>query len=535
MKKIISLYMSLVLISLSVTAAASVDISYSQGSTIIKGVVSSGELEYATEATVTVYDEDGNLNYIDIIPVSKDGKAEFSYDNQGKSGRYEFYVDISAFNKTETTTLENFIGNDYWSNFIDTISVHARDKSYDSLKAALFGEKEKGLLDFDISIYDSLANTDNVWKAMAEDYMGSYKDVNDVLNGFYSAVHLCKMNETNDATGWYEAMKESLSSLIPRGENGIVIDEYTKETKAAVLTALASTDYSKNKDACDRLLETALFKAIEKAYHYTDVKLAVQAYYNARYITANPQNITESQYKSAMGASVNSYDSVNRLFVSSGSGGGAGSSGNRNPAPVVTYPQGELESVSDRTDAQSGKMSFSDMEDAKWALKQVELLYEKGIISGTGDGLYDPHRNVTRAEMAKMMVSLAGYDIITCDIPFGDVDKNAWYYPYVCTAYKNGIFTGMTQDTFGINRNITRQEQAAVLYRLLMQKNIEMTQSTEVFADGEKISNWARDAIYSLRHSGIVSGRGGNLFCPEECVTRAEAAVFVANTYNHIY
>ena len=68
MKKIISLCMSLVLISLSVTAAASVDISYSQGSTVIKGIVSSGELEYATEATVTVYDEDGNLNYIDIIP-----------------------------------------------------------------------------------------------------------------------------------------------------------------------------------------------------------------------------------------------------------------------------------------------------------------------------------------------------------------------------------------------------------------------------------------------------------------------------------
>ena len=70
MRKIISLCMSLVLISLSVTAEASIDISNTQGSTIISGVVSLGELEYATEATVTVYGEDGSLNYIDIIHIT---------------------------------------------------------------------------------------------------------------------------------------------------------------------------------------------------------------------------------------------------------------------------------------------------------------------------------------------------------------------------------------------------------------------------------------------------------------------------------
>ena len=93
--------------------------------------------------------------------------------------------------------------------------------------------------------------------------------------------------------------------------------------------------------------------------------------------------------------------------------------------------------IAEKVVEQSGKMTFSDMEDAKWALKQVELLYEKGIVSGTGDGLYSPHKNVTRAEMAKLMVSLGGFELITCELPFDDVDRNSWYYPYVCTAYKN--------------------------------------------------------------------------------------------------
>lgn len=543
MRKIISLCMSLVLISLSVTAEASIDISNTQGSTIISGVVSLGELEYATEATVTVYGEDGNLNYIDIIPVAKDGTAEFSYDNQGNSGDYTFYVDVGAFNKTESATLENFIGKDYWSNFVDNMSGYAQNRLYDNMKTDLFREKDSGLLVIDVSLYDSLANKDNVWRVMAEDYAAPYakdsvtpyKDVDEVLNSFYNAVYLCRMNETNNATEWYTAMKNSLSTVIPNGTSGIVVDEYTSQTRTAILADVASIDYSKNKDAFGKLLASGLFKAIERAYHYTDVKSAVQAYYNAGYITVKPQNISESQYKDAMGAQVSSYDGVNGLFVSSANPDlGSGGSGGGNSGVVMTKPQVVPEPILEKTDEQSGKMTFSDMEDAKWALKQVELLYEKGIINGTGNGLYSPHKNITRAEMAKMIVALAGFELITCEIPFDDVDKNSWYYPYVCTAYKNGIFNGMTENIFGVNRNITRQEQAVVLYRLLQQKNVEMTQSAEHFADGEKIGDWAREAVYSLRQNGVLSGRGGNLYCPEENVTRAEAAVFVANAYNHI-
>lgn len=550
MKKIISLCMSLILLSLSVAASASVDIIYTQGDTMIKGIVSAGELEYATEATVTVFDEDGNLNYMDIIPIAKDGSAEFLYDNQGNSGNYDFYIDISAFNKTEYVTLENFVGKDYWQIFISDMSGYAQSKAYTDMKTCFFAEKDKGLLNIDLSVYDLLAEADNVWKVMAEDYTASFGTVAEVTNAFYNAVYLCRMNETNDATLWYESMKTYLSTIIPKGENGIVIDEYTGETKVAILADVAGTDYTNTKDACDKLLKAGLFKAIEKATHYTDVKSAVKAYYNARYITKNPQNITENQYKNAMGAQVNSYNGVDGLFPDSasgssggtggsgggggGGGGGANSSQNRNPGLVVTNPQEALESVSQKTEEQSGKMTFSDMEDAKWALKHVELLYEKGIISGTGDGLYSPHKNVTREEMAKMMVSLGGYEIITCELPFEDVDKNAWYYPYVCTAYKNGIFAGITDNLFGVKRNITRQEQAVVLYRMMKQKNVEMTPSSEQFADEDKIGTWAKDAVYSLRQKGILSGRGGNLFCPDEQVTRAEAAVFVANTYNHI-
>ena len=543
MKKIISLCTSLFVIFCSVTASANIEISNPQGSTIINCTVSLGELEYATEAMVMVYDGDENLNYADIIPIAKDGTAEFSYDNQGNSGNYTFYIDVSAFNKSESATLENFIGVDYWNSFTDKMAGYAQSKDYESMKTDMLAEKDKGLLDVDLSVYDKLTNKDNVWKIMAGNGLSSGNGASGVLNGFYSAVYLCRMNETNDASEWYEAMKDPISETIPKGENSIVIDEYTKETKAAILAAVASSDYSKTSDAYSKLLEAGLFKAIEKANHYTDVKKAVQAYYNAGYITVNPQKLTESHYKAAMGKQVSNFARVNNLFKTSstgsggsgGSGGGSGGGSSGGSSGFVAANPQEIEPITEKTAEQSGKMTFSDMEDAKWALKHVELLYEKGIVSGIGNGLYNPHKNVTRAEMAKMMVSLGGFDLITCEIPFSDVDKNEWYYPYVCTAYKNGIFSGIEKDMFGVTRNITRQEQAAVLYRLLEQRGTGLKQGTEEFADGDAIGDWAKEAVYVLRQNGVLSGRGGNLFCPQDFVTRAEAAVFVANTYNLIY
>ena len=89
MKKIISLCMSLILLSLSVAASASVDIIYTQGDTMIKGIVSAGELEYATEATVTVFDEDGNLQF-----ETNYEEGDFFYDEIGSVLKIKQYQSV---------------------------------------------------------------------------------------------------------------------------------------------------------------------------------------------------------------------------------------------------------------------------------------------------------------------------------------------------------------------------------------------------------------------------------------------------------
>lgn len=47
------------------------------------------------------------------------------------------------------------------------------------------------------------------------------------------------------------------------------------------------------------------------------------------------------------------------------------------------------------------------------------------------------------------------------------------------------------------------------------------------FADDEAISGWAKSAVEVIRKLGIIDGRSGNHFVPNEMATRAEATVIL--------
>lgn len=53
-------------------------------------------------------------------------------------------------------------------------------------------------------------------------------------------------------------------------------------------------------------------------------------------------------------------------------------------------------------------------------------------------------------------------------------------------------------------------------------------------AFGDIAGHWAEEAISELAAMGIVNGRGGGVFAPNEAVTRAEAATMVRNAVRYI-
>lgn len=69
---------------------------------------------------------------------------------------------------------------------------------------------------------------------------------------------------------------------------------------------------------------------------------------------------------------------------------------------------------------------------------------------------------ITRAEFVKLIVELLKIKDNEVECNFTDVDKDAWYYPYVASALKFNIVNGMGDGSFGTNLNIKRQDMAVM-------------------------------------------------------------------------
>lgn len=76
---------------------------------------------------------------------------------------------------------------------------------------------------------------------------------------------------------------------------------------------------------------------------------------------------------------------------------------------------------------------------------------------------------------------------------FTDVDTDAYYGGYVDWAAEKGIITGVGDGKFEPDREITREEMALILYRFAKFLNVSVTESGEIqlsYPDASDISSW---------------------------------------------
>ncbi len=213
---------------------------------------------------------------------------------------------------------------------------------------------------------------------------------------------------------------------------------------------------------------------------------------------------------------------------SGGGGGGGGSSSVSMPAvPIEADPEPEKET--------EDKISFSDLGDFEWAKNAIYALSEKNVVSGTGDGMYEPARRVTRAEFSTMLVKLSGSLDENATVDFEDVKKGEWYYPYVASAKKNGYINGRSESVFAPNDSITRYEAVIMVYNVLSSKEFAFeNDNAEEFSDVGELPDNIREIIKKVSGEGIVVGKTNTQFYPYDSTTRAEAAVIINRMAEYI-
>ena len=106
---------------------------------------------------------------------------------------------------------------------------------------------------------------------------------------------------------------------------------------------------------------------------------------------------------------------------------------------------------------------FKDVEN-HWAKDAVNDMASRLVISGVGNDSFAPDKDITRAEFAAIIVRSLG--LMHPGIgksSFSDVSKSDWYYDAVSIAYEYGIISGYGNGKFGPNDKITHEQAMAMI------------------------------------------------------------------------
>ncbi len=168
-----------------------------------------------------------------------------------------------------------------------------------------------------------------------------------------------------------------------------------------------------------------------------------------------------------------------------------------------------------------------------WSKDDVSLLANKLVIDGMTDTTFAPDLHVTRAEFAALAVRSLGLDLVTTTTTFSDVQASDWYAATVATAAKAGIIDGYEDGSFKPDAQITREELAAMIVRTMnyagLTSNLSDSQQIELlskFSDSNKIV-WAQKEIARAIDAGIINGLTDTTIGPNNQATRAEAAAML--------
>jgi hypothetical protein len=110
---------------------------------------------------------------------------------------------------------------------------------------------------------------------------------------------------------------------------------------------------------------------------------------------------------------------------------------------------------------------------------------------------------------------------------FKDVPKSYWAWPYIEAAYDMGLISGYTKTQFAPDNRIKRVEMATILIKTGV---FTVDYSGASFKD-VSTNYWGFAYVMSAKNAGIIGGYPGNIFRPENVMSRAEAAKVVKKSF----
>lgn len=173
---------------------------------------------------------------------------------------------------------------------------------------------------------------------------------------------------------------------------------------------------------------------------------------------------------------------------------------------------------------------FADVPQTHWAHNYIHELAERGVVNGTDAEHYAPGKIATRAEFAKLIAGALGIPGGGTSASYADVAADSWYAEAASALTAAGIMQGNGSGQFQPARELSREEMAVILVKAYEWKHGAIQADANAlagFADGESMSAWAKSYIAKAVTLGLLEGQGGGIFAPNKPATRAECAKVV--------
>lgn len=181
---------------------------------------------------------------------------------------------------------------------------------------------------------------------------------------------------------------------------------------------------------------------------------------------------------------------------------------------------------------------FGDLEN-HWVKDAAEALYNMGALPFKDESNFFPETPITRAELLYIILTVKGISPTEKrQLTYKDLPENAWYTPYVETAYQIGLIDGKGE-RFYPTSPLSRQNMIDIVVRSLgegqMAENYSNLKALSKFTDQSSIDAPFRPILAYAADKGYISGDADNKINPLRNATRAESVLMIYHTlYNRL-
>jgi S-layer homology domain len=173
---------------------------------------------------------------------------------------------------------------------------------------------------------------------------------------------------------------------------------------------------------------------------------------------------------------------------------------------------------------------FTDVPKQFWGETYITELQKRGILDDFGTGKFDPTKEITRGEYAKMLDrAFADKPITTTTAKFQDIPSDYPRKEAVDKSVQLGFMTGYSPTKFFPNQLIPRyQLQISLAKGLKLPVAKSSEQVLSKFSDAGNMPTYAREKMASAVDSGLtIQDKTPTLLKPSQNATRADAAALI--------